>query len=106
MPTHTPKEQSNIQEVIDKTMAEFEADLLDGNNLEDCGKAMLLAEYVWEWIESKLQEVYQQGRKDGKRDGLKMAIQLVDQEQTSPSVDMFKRCSCRNEIKSSLTKLV
>lgn len=32
----------------------FEANLLDGDNINDCGGAMISAKYCWEFIESSL----------------------------------------------------
>jgi len=38
-----------VEEEIKK---DFEANMLDGNKVEDCGKAMLSAEYVYEYLRS------------------------------------------------------
>lgn len=42
---------------IEEVKRDFEANLLDGDKINDCGGAMLSTKYIWEWLEPKLQEV-------------------------------------------------
>ena len=42
-----------VREIINKES--FEANLLDGDKIEDSGNAMLSAKYVWEYLEELLE---------------------------------------------------
>ena len=44
------------QDFIEKAKKHFEANMLDGEDVFDCGKAMLSAESVWEYLKSALKE--------------------------------------------------
>ena len=42
-----------IDAEIEKLKSLFEANLLDGDKINDCGRAMLSAEFVWEFLEEE-----------------------------------------------------
>lgn len=46
------------------TKERFEANMLDGEKVEDCGKAMLSAESVWEYIHSERTRLLNEVRKE------------------------------------------
>lgn len=42
------------EKIIEQAKLSFQANLLDGDKVGDCGKAMLSAEFVWEFLEETL----------------------------------------------------
>lgn len=43
-----------IEKVLEGVKADFQANILDGDKVEDCGKAMLSVESVWEYISENM----------------------------------------------------
>lgn len=54
--TKPNKDITNMNIKHTQLKKKFEAHMLDGDKVEDCGKAMLLAESVWDFIHSAVEE--------------------------------------------------
>lgn len=65
------------KDTIKEVRKNFEANLLDGDLVEDCGKAMLSATEVWDWLKPKLQETFDAGRKEGVENTIKEVKALI-----------------------------
>ena len=52
------------QDFIEKAKKHFEANMLDGEDVFDCGKAMLSAESVWEYLKSALKEAMEERNRE------------------------------------------
>ena len=55
------------QQQIEKIKKEFEANMLDGDDINDCGGAMLSAKEVWLYFRPVISKVYLRAREEEDR---------------------------------------